>query len=998
MNLPCGDSTYVSVSRDNNLNVPAPIEEINLNLKPFNNLIKIAHLNAVSLPKYRDEISRVINKTKMDIIGISETNVKKNTPCELYKLDGYKFFNVNRENKHSGGVGLFVNNLYSPKAKKIVINYKEKQPEMIFVEIDINNVKILVGVIYKSPSTRYGIFDEILEYLAYFSTKYYHAIFLGDMNIDQLKSNSPAFRYFNENIITPLSLSQMVKTPTRITKDTSTLIDLILVNSPSNVKYTGNTYISGNLDHSMVYCAYAVRKLKFKPQIIKRRDFRSFAADKFTNEMRNAPWNDIHVAVENDIDRAATLLEDTFINIINNNAPFREIRITKPINASWMTDEITLKMDLRDKYRKKWHESKRNNNSILVDNNNNSHQFFFLNRYKELKNQVNHLIRKAKIVDFNNKINNKITDSKKFHSALKTFNVVNSKKNIHNKCFANPNKLNESFTKNNNARINDNKINETIRDINRSTKSSVFKFSHVTPEDIVKVVKTMKSNACGIDEISAFFIKLSIESSARIFAEIVNASLKSGYFPSRWKKARIKPIPKVTDPIEASDFRPISLLIAFSKILEKIVAKQMKMYLINNNIFDKHQSAYREKHSTTTALLDITNNIYKAMDNSEVTILVLLDYSKAFDCANHRLILAKLKSYGFNELALKWISSYLNNRSQQVTTENGESTWIDLINGVPQGSILGPLLFTILVSDISKNLLYCKYHLYADDTQIYISGKVNDIANLIKLINKDLQVITEFSVNNCLKLNEGKSVFIIIGSKQNLAKLKNQRLDDVKVNNNSIDRETTVCNLGIMFDENMSWNAEINNTISKGFGKLKQAFRHKKFLSKDSKMTIVRSYLLSQFNYNGVILQNLSNIQIKKLQKFQNLCARFILDLRKYDHITAGFNSLGLLNMDNSRKLQSLSLMHKIMKKDAPQYLVDNIILNAHIHDHGTRARSNIRTLNFRTNYGRNCFFNATGNLYNLITDELGLSLDLSVDGFKLKVKEYFLKKQNNEL
>ena len=121
MNLPCGDSTYVSVSRDNNLNVPAPIEEINLNLKPFNNLIKIAHLNAVSLPKYRDEISRVINKTKMDIIGISETNVKKNTPCELYKLDGYKFFNVNRENKHSGGVGIFVNNLYAPKAKKIVI-------------------------------------------------------------------------------------------------------------------------------------------------------------------------------------------------------------------------------------------------------------------------------------------------------------------------------------------------------------------------------------------------------------------------------------------------------------------------------------------------------------------------------------------------------------------------------------------------------------------------------------------------------------------------------------------------------------------------------------------------------------------------------------------------------------------------------------------------------------------------------------------------------------
>ena len=375
--------------------------------------------------------------------------------------------------------------------------------------------------------------------------------------------------------------------------------------------------------------------------------------------------------------------------------------------------------------------------------------------------------------------------------------------------------------------------------------------------------------------------------------------------------------------------------------------------------------------------------------------MVLLDYSKAFDCANHKLILAKLKSFGFNETSLKWINSYLSNRSQYVVTDNGKSDWIDLLNGVPQGSILGPLLFTILVSDISESVLNCKYHLYADDTQIYIHGKVQDIEKLIKQMNKDLARITEFSMNNCLKLNEGKSVFIIIGSKNNISKLNARRMSDIIVNNKKIKRETQVRNLGIIFDENLSWDVEINKTISKSYSKLREAYRHKNFLSKGSKVSIVQSYLLSQFNYSSIILQNLKNYQIKKIQTFQNTCTRFILNIRKYDHISQGFKSLGFLNMDNSRKLQSLSLMHKIMRNEAPQYLSDNITRNEQIHNYATRTRSNIHINNSRTNLGQNCFFNSVGRLYNQITEMLDISTDLSINSFKLKVKKHLLTLQN---
>jgi hypothetical protein len=472
-----------------------------------------------------------------------------------------------------------------------------------------------------------------------------------------------------------------------------------------------------------------LKKPKFRPQIVKRRDFRKFVREDFINAFAGAQWNTISGLAEHDLNEATNRLENIYTNLINSHAPMREIKITKPVDASWFTDEITVLMDLRDKYKNRWNEIKKNN--FLFNTPISPNDSFYYTRFKELKNQVNHLIRKARYNEFNKKINQKINDSKKFHFNLKDANIVNSKKNQTSNCHLDPNTLNDCFAKNNNAHICDKHIKKIIKKINRNNRVQIFEFQQVTTDEIIKTTNSLKSNACGIDEISAFFIKLSIKSSVKIFAEIVNASLKSGLFPSRWKKARVKPIPKINDPIYASDYRPISLLPAFSKIIEKIIAKQMKTYLIDNNLLDKFQSAYREKHSTITALTDITDNIYKSLDDSEITILVLLDYSKAFDCANHKLIVAKLRALGFKDSALNWISSYLSDRSQQVVTDLGESQWINLANGVPQGSILGPLLFTILISDIAVGLKFCKYHLYADDTQLYISGKVNNISNLI---------------------------------------------------------------------------------------------------------------------------------------------------------------------------------------------------------------------------------------------------------------------------
>ena len=274
-------------------------------------------------------------------------------------------------------------------------------------------------------------------------------------------------------------------------------------------------------------------------------------------------------------------------------------------------------------------------------------------------------------------------------------------------------------------------------------------------------------------------------------------------------------------------------------------------------------------------------------------------------------------------------------------TDFGESNWISIKNGVPQGSILGPLLFLVLVSDLYKSISNGNYHMYADDTQLYYHCKLNQVSAVIEKINSDLQNIHLFSNENCLKLNTGKSNFIIIGSKPNLNKLKQLDLPPIVLNNEPIERKYHVKNLGVIFDESFSWTNHVNKIVSTSFFKLRQVYRHKKFLSFESKVKICESYVLCHLNYCDSVYFNITEILKNKIQKVQNTCFRFIFGLRKYDHISPCLKDLDALNMENRRML-CLTLMRKIKNNLAPSYLVERIRLHENIHSYNTRNKNNI--------------------------------------------------------
>ena len=668
-----------------------PCNIINKKLKDYDKLVKIAHVNARSLPKHLHEVIKVIHETNFDILGTCETFLSKNTPKTSFEIPGYNFFHQPRDNSSRSGVGCYVRNEYPAKCIKLPVPLV--QPEMIFIEIKVGVVKMAVGLIYKSPLIPYTVFAAIHENIAFITSKYEHCIIMGDQNVDYLKPDSSSFKFHQSYFVEPFALSQIIAEPTRITNSSSTLIDLMLVSNSENAKVHGVVDTPGISDHCLTYMAYSLKKPKFKPKIITRRDFRHFDENKFKMDMALAPWGNILAVDVDDIDNKVTIYENIHKEIIDRHAPFRTFRVTRPATP-WFNDHIKKLMDDRDRYKNKFNSDK---NPATED------------IYKILRNKVTQEIRLSKIKTFNDKINTKIKDSKQFHKALKNFSVVESSCNNENHCCLDPNVLNDTFVKNNNAKINEDLVTDEVNEILKKSVRPSFSFTEVSEDQVIKMVRTIKTNASGIDGISAYFLKLGIDYSVYAFTNIINTSILCKKFPTRWKDAVVKPLPKKNNPTCASDYRPISLLPAFSKVFEKLIAKQMIEYLKDTNYFDNLQSAYKQNHSTVTALLNVTDDIYECLENSELVFLVLLDYSKAFDCANHRLINAKLKAAGFRDDSLEWISSYLKDRHQKVASNTGESGWREVLNGVPQGSVLGPLLFTVLVSDLRDAIKRGRY-------------------------------------------------------------------------------------------------------------------------------------------------------------------------------------------------------------------------------------------------------------------------------------------------
>ena len=784
---------------------------------------------------------------------------------------------------------------------------------------------------------------------------YNEVITVGDFNLNIFKSNySKKVKSLAKNS----NFTQLITEATRITPESRSCLDLAFVTHPDMIIAHGVHHL-GLSDHSLIFVVRKSKKIKCSPKIIKSRSYKNFNDADFINSLKTKDW-DI-VTRFSDVNSAWAAWFDMFNEVCNKHAPIREKKIRGYL-PEWVTSDFLKLTKDKEFYYDKAHKT---NDPLDWD------------KAKTLRNKVNNLSKTLKKNYYNTEIENNLNNSKKLWKTIRKVIPGKNKSSIsnikvHDKVTTNDkdtaNVFNDYFTtigSNLGSKFNSHDEDDQVNNFCVSN-SCKFNFYCISDDYVFDQIWNFSNNKSpGLDDIDVKLFKTAAPIVCKSLAYICNLSLATGVFPSDWKNAKVVPVFKAGCKSNVENYRPISVLSIVSKIIERAVHDQMYSYLSLNHFLNPSQSGFRSQYSTATTVIDVEDFILKNMDEGKVTGAIFLDLKKAFDTVNHILLLNKLKKFGIRDIELNWFKSYLNNRMQSVKVGSTLSDLKPINIGIPQGSILGPLLFIIFVNDLPDSVI-CKTVMYADDTSLLISS--SDPFCLQNSLNLNMCKIASWSQKNHLTLNISKTKLMLFGTPQNLSKYQNISLI---YDGETIERVDNFKYLGIVFDSHMTWSHHIDliaSNVSKRCGVIR---RVKYYLPNYILKKLADSLVMPHFDYCSHVWSNCSLTLSSKLQILLNNLARIILSADIRTNIDSMMSSLKWLKLDDRWNNHILVMLYKCLTGKAPDYLCSKFSFTNSTHDHDTRGTSSNSLVvpQSKNNSGKRLFQARAANLWNSSVD-----------------------------
>ena len=806
-----------------------------------------------------------------------------------------------------GGVALYVCNECINSTSVLTLNNVD-DAEHVFVECTHHSLKLIVGVVYRPPNTRGSQFvDQMTAVLDQLSHTSSNVLIAGDFNFDLFQTSFDSNVEHFTNMFLSYGFLPCVSRTTRLGEgDSASLLDNFFCNNLSIINNSG-IILNDISDHFPVFidCAFQVND----SHIRMRQTVTSFNYNKIP-DLQSYLQNELSDLCQlTNAEDACKLLIDSYTSGISRYSdtyiPSRKKTPIKP----WITPAILTSINRKnDLFRLK----------------KKSPTAYNVNQYKRYKNFFTQVLRNAKKTYYQNALNDSgpretwqilnemtkgnVPQHKLPHTFKTDENVVTGAENIaesFNTYFANVGiKLKENIPP---CDI------DPIANIPNEIGNTLSHFEDINEFELENIITNANNVGGGIDGINARIFKSTFRAILRQLVFFFNLCLRQGMFPSALKRAVIKPIYKTGSKDRFSNYRPISILPFLSKILEKIVYNRLEYYFDSNETISNCQFGFRKNMSTYMPILLVQDKITEAFEAGKVVCGIYLDLRKAFDTVNVNILLQKLYMYGIRGQTHMMIKSYLQDRTQCVEIDHSRSSLIPIDIGVPQGSILGPLLFLIYINDfplISHNF---NAYLYADDTAIFVEG--NDERQLQARINNIVPRISDWFAANQLSINTDKTFCQLYNNSRNKVTVT------VFLTGNNIRFLKTVKYLGMYIDDDLRWKshiAHLTKILSRNVGLIS---RVRYFLTWKQLLLLYNALFLPYINYCCMIFSNTYSTSITKIQNLQKRVIRLIDGSERLAHTAPIFKKLKILRLTDIGKQQSLLLLHRKLNGTLPSAL-----------------------------------------------------------------------------